>query len=415
MFDADLIVAFVFMSLLFLRQISIIKHANKINYAPLMIGVGAISSVIHFIIHPEVQDVLLLLRESFFPLLVALFFYLIMNILHQTQERENAKTQTALNEAIVVQVAQLKEFAAEIETKLILSGQEEHTNKESLREQFKHDLKALDAIATNQAKFLEKFDELEVWHKTTTESFENFTTVKLPELDGVVHKHIDLLRIAEQEHFNKITAMLQRAMEQKNDFKEEFAEVIQSVHELRNLSSKVADAIVGSTLEQLAGVSKAFENQLLMLKSHAEALNTSLFEDENRLGTIKNHSEMIMKQMVLSSKKMGELQERSNELENLYVTMRALVADVEAIKAEYVKSQAQLSLLSREIRNAEDEHLIAMKAQVDALSETLTKKIEESLEKLHEHYHIASEDITQSVKVLAKKAQLSRGYGQLES
>ena len=58
MFDADLIVAFVFMSLLFLRQISILKQANKINYAPLMIGVGAISSVIHFIIHPEVQDVL---------------------------------------------------------------------------------------------------------------------------------------------------------------------------------------------------------------------------------------------------------------------------------------------------------------------------------------------------------------------
>jgi hypothetical protein len=415
MFDADLIVAFVFMSLLFLRQISILKQANKINYAPLMIGVGAISSVIHFIIHPEVQDVLLLLRESFFPLLVALFFYLIMNILHQTQERENAKTQAALGEAMVLQMAQLKEFAAEIETKLILSNQEEHTTKETLREQFKHDLKALDAIATNQAKFLEKFDELETWHKTTTESFENFTSVKLPELDSVVHKHIDLLRIAEQEHFNKITATLQRAMEQKNDFKAEFGEVIRNVQELRGLSSQIADAIVGGTLEQLAGVSKAFENQLLMLKSHAEALNTSLFEDENRLGTIKNHSEMIMKQMVLSSKKMGELQERSNELENLYVTMRALVADVEAIKADYVKSQAQLSLLSKEIRNAEDEHLAAMKEQVDALSENLTRKIEDSLDKLHEHYHIASEDITQSVKVLAKKAQLSRGYAQLEN
>jgi len=316
---------------------------------------------------------------------------------------------------MVLQMAQLKEFAAEIETKLILSNQEEHTTKETLREQFKHDLKALDAIATNQAKFLDKFDELETWHKTTTESFENFTSVKLPELDSVVHKHIDLLRIAEQEHFNKITATLQRAMEQKNDFKAEFGEVIRNVQELRGLSSQIADAIVGGTLEQLAGVSKAFENQLLMLKSHAEALNTSLFEDENRLGTIKNHSEMIMKQMVLSSKKMGELQERSNELENLYVTMRALVADVEAIKADYVKSQAQLSLLSKEIRNAEDEHLAAMKEQVDALSENLTRKIEDSLDKLHEHYHIASEDITQSVKVLAKKAQLSRGYAQLEN
>ncbi|MCK9492223.1 MAG: hypothetical protein M0Q24_09035, partial [Sulfurimonas sp.] len=72
MFDNDLLLAFVFMAILFLRQISILKHPNKINYAPLMIGVGAISSVVHFIIHPDVTNVILLLRESFLPLLVSL-------------------------------------------------------------------------------------------------------------------------------------------------------------------------------------------------------------------------------------------------------------------------------------------------------------------------------------------------------
>ena len=56
-----------------------------------------------------------------------------------------------------------------------------------------------------------------------------------------------------------------------------------------------------------------------------------------------------------------------------------------------------------------------MKEELEELSEKLSAKIDESLEKLHKHYHIASDDITQSVKLLAKKAQLQNGYGDLQS
>ena len=56
-----------------------------------------------------------------------------------------------------------------------------------------------------------------------------------------------------------------------------------------------------------------------------------------------------------------------------------------------------------------------MKVQMQVLSETLSKTIEESLNKLHEHYHIADEEITQSVQILAKKAQLQRGYGDIDN
>jgi len=51
---------------------------------------------------------------------------------------------------------------------------------------------------------------------------------------------------------------------------------------------------------------------------------------------------------------------------------------------------------------------------MEALITNLTKKIDDSLEKLHEHYHIASDDITQSVQILAKKAQLQKGYTDLK-
>jgi len=35
MFDSDILLAFAFMGLLFVREIVIIKRPNKINYAPL--------------------------------------------------------------------------------------------------------------------------------------------------------------------------------------------------------------------------------------------------------------------------------------------------------------------------------------------------------------------------------------------
>lgn len=93
MFANDLLLSFAFMAILFLRQISILRQPNKINYAPLMIGIGLISSIVHFIIYPEVVDSILLVRESLFPLLVSLLLYIVMNVLHQTQESEDSKVQ----------------------------------------------------------------------------------------------------------------------------------------------------------------------------------------------------------------------------------------------------------------------------------------------------------------------------------
>jgi len=44
----------------------------------------------------------------------------------------------------------------------------------------------------------------------------------------------------------------------------------------------------------------------------------------------------------------------------------------------------------------------------------LSKKIEDSLVKLHENYQSTSQDISQSVQILAKKAQLQKGYTALD-
>ena len=415
MFDSDLILTFLFMALLFVRQISILKQPNKINYAPLMIGIGAISSVVHFIIHPDATDVVLLLRESFFPLLVALFLYIVMNILHQTQQTEHTRTQDAFSRELVTQITQLKEFMSELENRMNQNVRDDRAAQEEIRVKFKHDIRALDTIKENQAKYLEKFEDMQVWHKNVSKSFEHFTDVQMPELDNVVHKHIDILRVAEQDHYNQLKKVLERAVDSRSDITEDIEELKANIESMKNLSGSIAQAIVKHTLEQLSGVSKAFESQILSLKSHSEGIKTSLTEGESTLSTIRQESEMIMKQMILSSNKMSEVEEQNQGLHNVYATIKELMVDIEVIKADYVKSQAQLSVISREFQLAENEQVEAMKKQIEDLSEKLSQKIDDSLEKLHEHYHIADGDISQSVQLLAKRAQLQKGYGDFES
>ncbi len=414
MFDSDILLAFALMGILFLRQIVILKRPNKINYAPLMIGVGSIATLVHFIIHPESTDILLIVRESLFPLLVSLILYIIMNILHQTQVSESARTQEEFIKVLVSEITQLKEFILEIETKMTLAQQEELRAQEEIRLQFKEDVTALDTIQNNQTKFIAKFDEMHSWHEEVSKAFEYFTEVQLPELDNVVHKHIDILRVAEQDHYNKLNILLQKGVTSRDDISEDIDILKEKLEGMKNISNEIATSIVHHTLSQLSGVTKSFESQIIGLKSHTESVTTSLSEGESTLANIRTQSEMIMKQMILSSNKMNELEEQNSGLHDVYATLKEIIKDVEAVKSDYVKSQAQLGMISSELAKSKDEEVLEMRKKIDDLSESLSLKIDESLEKLHEHFHIASAEINPSVKILAKRAQMKSGYGDIE-
>lgn len=415
MFDIDLLLAFVFMALLFLRQISILKQPNKINYIPLIVGIGIISALLHFIIQPETENIMLTLKESFIPILVSLLLYIVMNVLYQTQQSEQAKNQNEFIKELMEQIVEIKEFSSEFEKKMILNQNEDKQSQEESRERFKHDVKVLDMILVNQNKFLEKFERIEGWHIDVTKSFENFTEVQLPSLDRIVHKHIDILRITEQDHFNKVKAILEKALENKGSIREEIEELKDSLQNIGNISQTIAKTIIKHTIEQLSEITKPFEKELLSLKSHTQSVNSFLYESENKLGGIKEQSEMIMKQMILSSKKMSELQAQNSSLHDIYATMRDLMKDIEVIKSEYVKSQSQLSMIVNEFRESKDSEIDNIKEQMESLIVILITKVDKSLERLHEHYHIANEDISQSVKFLSKQAQLKSSYSDLDS
>jgi len=414
MFDIDLLIALVFMALLFLRHVAILKKPNKINYAPLMIAIGAIASLIHFMIHPDPSNVILLLRESLMPILVATILYTVMNILNQTKESESAKLQDEFTKVLVHEITQLKEFILELEARMTAYSQEDREVQKEIRAKFKDDIKALESIEKNQIEFIKKFENMQEWHENVDKAFTYFSEVQMPELDKVVHKHIDMLRISEQDHYSKLSILLEKIITSREDIDTELMKLKANLESIQSLSTNVAKDIVDKTYKRFSGLTQEFEAQLVSLKLHAEGVKTSLYEDENVLNNIRTQSEIIMKQMKLSARQMDELEKRNSNFSKLAIEIRELVAEIEKIKSDYVKAQAELSQLSRDLQSVKEENFIQMQEKIDHLKEDVSSKIDSSLEKLYKHYHMASENITQSVKIMAKKAQLKKGYGDFE-
>ena len=414
MFGIDLLIAFGVMALLFLRQIAILKQPNKIDYSPLMLGIGTLGSIIHFMIHPHSHDLLLLSRESLFPLLVAVILYIIMNILHQTQLSLQSRIHNEFSSVLVEEITQLKNFILELEKRMNVAQSETVRTQNEIREKFIEDIQILSSIEVNQEKFLEKFSQLDVWHDDVNKSFTYFSEEQLPKLDDVVHKHIDILRISEKDHYIKLQELLKKAVESRFGISDDIHELQIKLDNITALATNVTDKMVTSTTEELAHVMKDFEKELLLLKSNTGVVATSLHESENTLSNIRTQSELIMKQMMLSSKKMDGIADTHNGMNDVVEEFKVLIDDVERIKSNYVNSQSELTLIAKELQMNSKEELNAINNKFDTLAKELCEKIDTSLENLHQHYHIVGEDVTKKANLLAKKAQVQKGYFELE-
>lgn len=412
MLSLDFLISFSFMALLFLRQVYILKQPNKINYAPLMLAIGFISTILHFITYPENGELAVIFRESLLPLLVSLILFIIMNIFHQTQQSAIAKNQENFVKVLAGELTELKSFILDLEKRMSQAQQEDRKAQEEIIAKFKNDLGALEKIQSNQMKFVDMFKDVENSLGDVKKEYKYFSEIQVPELDRVIHKHIDILRVAEQEHYNKLKTIVEESTANKVDVTQELAEMKESMEGMKNLSYEVANSIIKHTLSQLSGVTKSYEDQINLLKAHSEGIKTSLSEDDTILTNIRSQSELLLQQISLMSKKMLDFQAQQSEFGGVFKNIESLVDEIEAIKSDYVKAQSQLSSISTELLESKDEKVLEMKKSLDELSENLSNKVDESLEKLYEHYHIASKDITQSVQILAKKAQIQKGYGE---
>ena len=137
-------------------------------------------------------------------------------------------------------------------------------------------------------------------------------------------------------------------------------------------------------------------------------------DTEKAKQSIETYLELMLKG-ITQDKKMTVLESQNSGLHDVYASIKDLVSDIEVVKSDYVKSQAELGMIVKELKQSQTQEIESVKEQMESLIVVLTNKVDNSLETLHKHYNIANEDISKSVQFLAKQAQVKKGYSDLES
>ncbi len=409
MFDLDLLITFAFMALIFLRQIAIFKQPNKINYSPLLLGVGAIGSMSHMLLHPEHSDFYILFREALLPMFFGLLLYIIMNILHQTQVNMESQLRTDILSRFAIEVENIKKNIEASEFRLKSLNMTEQDIKHTLEKFSNIDFSSLKNIEKNQQAFFEKFEVIFEQQHEVLKKFETFTEEKMPDVDAVIHRHIDMLRIAEQNHYNHIQKALHAILDENK-------EMVKSIDALEKNPSQslISDAdikeVVLKTDHLLQQVVNDFERQMVSLRAQSEGIATAMAESDSLVGDIREQEELIMSQLLLSSSRMAELHEQSVDIKSVYEPLVVLMDKLTEINTDYIQAREHLDALTQTLQNVEEFQFDTIKEQIENLSTTLSLKIEASLENLHEHYNIAQKDITKTVQELSSKAKMARSY-----
>ncbi len=402
MFSVDLLISFVLMGLLFLRQIAIFKEPNKINYSPLLLGIGAIGSMAHLLLDPSHSDFYILFREALLPMFFGLLLYIIMNILHQTQVGIENRQRSDILSRFAIEVEHIKRNIETSDIRLNSLYDTELEIKHILENFSNIDFTSLKNIEENQKIFIEKFENIFQRQDEVLKTFDTFTQEKMPDIDAVIHRHIDILRIAEQDHYNHLQKSIDKITNQIDEIKEIEPKVMIGEEEIKEVVLKI-----DNLLQQVV---TDFERQMISIRAQSEGISTAMSESDNLVGKIREQEELIMSQLLLSSQGMTKLLEYGDKIEDIYRPLLELTDRLTDIKRDYINAKEELDGLSTALQNVEGFQFEKMREHIENLSQTLSEKIEQSLNNLHEHYNIAQKDITKTVKELSSKAKIAHSY-----
>ncbi len=408
MLDIDLLFSFLLMGILFIRQVIIFRQPNKINYAPLLLGVGGIGAMMHLLLHPENEDFILLFRESMLPFFVGLILFIIMNIMRQTQQQQTTIVEHDFTDSLMDQVIQLKAYINVLEENQHQLHEQEDTMQHDMTLVFEKEISALHAIQENQKGLLEQLSSIISVQNESLKNFEDFTQKEMPDLDNVIHRHIDMFRVAEQDHFNQVKQLLESS--EQTALGEKLDAFRVTIDHLAENNREAAKEMIAQASRETKVMLSDFSKQLTALRSQAEGIATSLSEDETMFQSLREQSQLVMKQIVLSAQQMNEISGDGERIRGIYEPLGGLNKEIVEIHDDYISAKLQLETLTKTLRAVETDRLEKMQHFIETLGEQLDNKIGESMDTLHEHYHIAQKDISKSVKELSSRNKLQQSY-----
>jgi hypothetical protein len=408
MLQIDLLLGIGMMSLLFLRHINVYKDRNKINYTPIVIGIGMIMGLLHFVMMGDNEGWLLALRESLLTVIVGVVFASIMSVMSQTQQVSYQYEENQRIQNIDDEVGALKKLFSTVNGQLGEVAQMEDSTQIQLKNLFKEEIDALNVIQSNQKLFIQKIESILTKQQVSMEKFEEFTLNELPSLDNVVHRHIDLLRISEQDHFNQLKNAAKISSEDKKAYQEELEKVRIILEKLAK--SQSLEGVIGHLEDEFTRIIQEFSRHIQTIGSKGEGIVTTLLENEKILKGSREQSELIMQQMVLSSNHMREMNQNSKELNESMKPLTHLFTSAQLLHKEFIHAKSQLSELivtldgyekqeHRELRehleNVANEAIVQMKL----FTQILTHPDQH-------HQHVSAKEVVD----LAHKVKLHQSY-----
>ncbi len=409
MFDIDMIVIFIILSLLFLRQFAIYKQPSKINYAPLLIIIGILGTLLHLMLHPQ-GDPLLLLRESVIPIFVSLLMYLVLNILNQAQHSSSVLKQEKLRREFEKDVKDVKDDVVELSEIIHTLNSGEADSFDSARTVLEEDIAALHVIQENQKLFIQKFEEMMHRQHDGMRNFEEFANIKMPELDNIIHRHIEVLRIAEQDHFNKIKSALEINKEHKDNVDTKLSEINQSITALKDSDEVIASSIVKQTTSGLNRVFSEYENHLNHLRSQSETLGTTMSENESLLESLKEQSQTVIGQIVLVAKKMDDVSRQAKQISDLHISAEHVTQERKQLEAEFLNIKNEITVFKEQLIDSKREASKSRDEEIQKLSDMLGEKVDSVVNKLYDQYHEVQNDISSTAQEFASRSKIQKTY-----
>lgn len=407
MLQIDLLIAVSMMSLLFLRHINVYKDRNKINYTPIVIGIGIIMGLLHFIMMGDSEGWLLALRESLLTVIVGVIFSAIMSVMSQTQHVTNQYEDNLRIQNIGDEVGILKTLFNDVNGQLGHVSQMENSTQIQLKNLFKEEIDALNVIQSNQKLFIQKIESILTKQQVSMEKFEEFTLNELPSLDNVVHRHIDLLRISEQDHFNQLKNAAKISSEDKKAYQEELKEVKTILARLAK--SQSMEGIINHLDHEFTRIIHEFSRHIQTIGSKSESIVTTLLENEKILKGSREQSELIMQQMVLSSNHMREMSHNSKELNESIKPLGHLFSSAQSLHKEFILAKSQLSELVVTLEGYEkQEHRELREHLENVANEAIVqmKLFTQILTQSDHHHHVSAKEVVD----LAHRAKLHQSY-----
>jgi len=405
MISIDLLISIIVMSLFFLRHTAVYKDPNKINYTPVVLVFGIIGGLSHFILS-GVMDTNVV-KESLLPFGVGITLSAIMSVMSQTVSSINSNEDRLRFGALTDEMTLVSSTLSTLRERLDMVAQMESSTHDQIRHVFKEELDALNVIQSNQKLFVSKIESLLAKQQSAMEKFEEFTLSELPSLDNVVHRHIDLLRVAEQDHFNQLKSVVRISCDEQKIVHSQ----LKDLHDLliKMSHTQLPDHTISVLQRELDRIVNDFSHHIHVLGTKSESIVASLVDNDSLLQNSREQSELIMQQMVLSSKQMREMTVHSKELSESLKPLSRLFSSAETLYDEFINAKGKLNELIVTLESYEHQDFRLIRQSLEQVAAEATAQMQLWSQNLQKIESLPSIE-TKNVQELASKVKLHKSY-----